>query len=264
MKFDELIELVKDDAHNIALERMNIYPSEIIGICLYRHKHEYTSDDDIIKRHNALGTINPKTGEVLSFDTVRNGILNGLDDKFVMNVIDFEEVSKLSKIWCLSTLDVAFIKTIDRIIIDLNSDDKVPFVDMYTVKKDNTILATTSSFDEAATITLRNEGGVMTNSRGKVIDLTKVSTFRDMERRILTPAVEVNGAILANTKIICTNMNLYASPNDSIPTRCINGTYYVYDNTEINNMVHICRKTISNGNDLTVPLGYIKKSELTT
>ena len=264
MKFDDLIEVVKDDAYNIALERMDIYPSKIIGLCLYRHKHEYSSDDDIIKKHNPFGTVNPKTGEILSFDTLYDGITNGLNDNFVMNIVNFEEVDRISKIWSLSTFDIAFIKTIDRVIIDLDDNSRMPFVDMYTVKKGNAVLASTSSYDEAFTIAQRNEGSVMVNSRGKVIDLTTVSVFKDMEKRIMAPSTSVTGQLSANTKIICNDINLYNTPQDSIPTRCISGTYYVYDDTEINDMIHICKKSISNGSDLTIPLGYIKKSELTT
>lgn len=264
MKFEQLIELVNPDAYNVAMNRMNILPSKIIGICLYRHKHGYSTDDDINRKHNPFGTINPRDGSTLSFETIYDGILNGLDDNFVMNNIDSDEVDRLIKIWYIKTYDTAFIKTMDKTIIDLSDRSKLPFMDIYTVKKDNTILLDTMFINEAIELAERNEGAIVTNSRGKVIDLNIVTNFRDMKVNMSKQPSNVYGTLAPNTKIVCTNLNLYTTPTDKTPSRCINGTYYVYDDTEINDMIHICNKTVSNGSDLTIPIGYVKKSELTT
>ena len=61
MTYDEIIDLVYPDANKIAIENKNIYPSKVLGLCLYRYKHNYTTDEDITLYKNPLGQKNPST-----------------------------------------------------------------------------------------------------------------------------------------------------------------------------------------------------------
>lgn len=258
MKYQELINTLKDEAFNVSIKEKNIFPSTIIGMCLYRYKHEYVTDDDILKKNNPFAILNPSTLETISFDSLYEGILNGIHDDFIVDAIDQDELKRIIGGWMLKQHDLSYVKSIDRIIIDLTDDQKQPFIDQYTIRKNECVILTTSSKEEVISMINKDDSLTVTNSAGKLINLKPIpATFS------VSGVKDLAVNLTANTKVVCTGINMYNTPTDTKPTRCLNGVYYIYDGKEVNGMYQLCQKKIINGEDIITPLGYVKKTDLT-
>ena len=257
MRYQELIDTLQESAFDVSIKLKTTYPSIILGICLYRYKNGYIEDTDITQLYNPFGVLNPSTLEKVKYDSLYNGIINGLENDFIMENIDSEEVSRLIKSWSLTKYDIAYLKSTDKIIIDLTNDQKKPFIDQYTVYKDNKIILTTSSLEEVISMVDKDDTLKVKNSKGKLINPKPIpTTYTNPNIKAATTEIS------SGTKVVCSGINMYNSPSDTKPSRCLNGVYYIYNGKEVDGMYQLCQKKIINGQDTVIPLGYVKGSEL--
>lgn len=259
MKYTEIIDIIQESAYDVAIKLKTIYPSKIIGICLYRYENEYISDEDILTTFNPFGVLNPSTLEKVKYTSLYEGFMNGLGDDFIINNIPEEKIDRIVKVWGLSQYDIAYFKTIDKIIIDLDDNQKIPFIDQYTVTKDNSVILTTSSLEEVLKMLEKDKSLQITNSKGKLINYIAPNNEYSAVSNIST----ITTNLTAGTKVVCENLSMYNSPTDSRPTRSISGVYYIYTGKEVNGMYQVCQKKIINENDVVIPLGYVKGDKLT-
>lgn len=258
MRYTEIIDVLQESAYDVAIKLKTIFPSRIIGICLSRYKNEYTTDDDIATLFNPFGVLNPSTLEKMKYSSLYEGIINGLNDNFIMDNLPEEDIDRLIKSWSLSKYDIAYLKSIDKIIIDLTDDQKIPFIDQYTIYKDNNVVLITSSLQEVLNMLEKDGSLQVQNSKGKLINPKPVES----RYASLTNVNVVTVNLSAGTKVVCNGINMYASVTDTKPTRSLNGIYYIYDGKEINGRFQLCQKKIINGSDKVIPLGYVKGGEL--
>lgn len=259
MKYADIIDILRESAYDVAIKLKTIYPSKIIAMCLYRYEKEYVTDEDILTTFNPFGVLNPSTLEKVKYSSLCEGVINGLDDDFIINNIPEERVDRIVKVWGLSQYDIAYFKTIDIIIIDLDDNQKIPFIDQYTVTKNNSVILTTSSLEEVLEMLEKDKSLQITNSKGKLINYIAPDNEYSAISNISTIATDLT----AGTKVVCENLSMYNSPTDSRPTRSITGVYYIYTGKEVNGMYQVCQKKIINDNDVVIPLGYVKGSQLT-
>lgn len=252
MRYIEIINHLKEISISVAAYEKTIYPSRIIAICIYRYKNGYVDDFDILNRNNPYGQKNPLTLEKMVFESLYDGLINSINDNFIIQSLDEDEITSIIKSWSLEMIDLIYIRTFDKHIIDLNVDEMRPFIDQYTVKRNNEILLTTFDIEEAKKVALANNGYIV-NSTGDTIDIVIKSV---PSARISTQKINVGSGI------VCHDINLYSHYNDTSPSRLISGSYYIHSSKTYNGMYEICKKTISNGTEIHIPLGYVFEKDI--
>lgn len=254
MTYDSIISEISDDAINVAISIKSAMPSEIISACLYRYKHELVTDDDILIKHNPLGVRDPKTRITNAYTCLYDGISVGATDGIILKSIPKDDMLLFIKTRNLRSFDLAYVKTAESDIIDLSIDQHIPFVDQYIVhKSDKTIALVTSSIEEVKQMLNINTSYITTNSRGKVMN------FKPAVRK---NSIATTVSITAGSKIVCTNVHLYAEYNSTAPIRNITGVYYIYESNNFGGRYHICKKSFIGNDELTVPVGYIKATDI--
>ena len=142
-----------------------------------------------------------------------------------------------------------------RTIIEI---DSTPFIDLYRVRKsfmDKTEKIATFDIDEAKKVCDEWLGYSVFNSRGKPIYVNalteEVKAKMDLEEHV--PAIVPK----TGSKIHLNAVNLYKSPDDTVPSRSITGDYYIYSAKKYNGryMVVKSAEDLSKGTDYII--GYI-------
>ena len=133
MKKSEIIHILKDPIKSV-IEKVGKgsvapnFASNMVALALYTYDNGGITDADIRDKNNPFGLQDPSTGEILSFATLEESILqcmgNDMDDKKE----EFEAICKANNLY---RLDKEFLATIKGSIIDI---DKTPNFDQYTVK----------------------------------------------------------------------------------------------------------------------------------
>lgn len=251
MKYQEIIDEIKESAIQVSMSVMTIMASKIVGICLYRYENKYCTDDDIKIKKNPLGQKNPSTSEMNKFTSYYDGLITGINDEYIMSNIDQDQLERLIESWSLRTLDLEMLKKYDKTVIDLSEDQKKPFIDYYTVWNGDKIALETSIMNEAKKAIVKHPSYKVTNSKGNPV------IFKD-ETKPAPPSAEV-AVICAGAKIVCSNVYIYEKVDDRVPARLLNGVFYLFDGIRTpNGRYAICKKV----SDVSVKLGYIRETDV--
>lgn len=238
MKKSEIIHIMKNPIKRVMdkFDKGEIhptFPSRTIAYVLYLYDKNIINDSIIKDNNNPVGLQNPSTtGEFLSFNTIDECLLEYIS---MPTNADFDDkYEDICKAFNLSRFDKQILESRSGNIIDIPEEERNPRVDLYTVKNENgDIIANVSTLDDAKKITKDNKKIIITNSRNKIINGTKV--VHGTTNMITT-------AITPGSSIICYNMNLYYNPRDSRPGRVIDGEYYIFDGKNVNGRYAICTK----------------------
>ena len=257
MKKSEIIHILKDPIKSV-IEKVGKgsvapnFASNMVALALYTYDNGGITDADIRDKNNPFGLQDPSTGEILSFATLEESILqcmgNDMDDKKE----EFEAICKANNLY---RLDKEFLATIKGSIIDI---DKTPNFDQYTVKDvTGADIAKTMNLEEAIEVkeTAVKKPAKIYNSRGTIIDGGK----KDMSTN-KAKIVSIN--LMAGTAIELNGHNIYAKPRDKFPSRAISGTFYLYDGKPVNGRYAICLKREFVGESTNCIVGYVNGKDL--
>lgn len=256
MKKSELFHLLREPALAVAVQ---IGPNDIdaqfiskfMAMAAYRLDNKKVTEQDITEKNNPLGLTNPSTGEVLSFNTLEEAILHAVTqfkELWEEDKMD-ERYTSIKKSHNLQRFDKEFIvQNTSGPIVDLPEEKCEPSVDVYTVSNNTgDQIYNTADLTEAEEVKAENPGSVITNTRGRVINGTKLFNKPNLR----------NLSLIAGAAVECSGLHLYKNLKDTHPTRVItNGTYYLYDGIEKYGRYAIC---VSAGMGI---LGYVNAEEL--
>lgn len=261
MKRSQMIQTLKDPIKNVMQKvgKNRVSPtfaSEIISFSLYLYDKKIITDSSITDKNNPIAMKDPSTGELLSFNSVEECLLqfiaNGEDIK------DNEEFNSkydgICKAYNLYKIDKELLQTIEGSIIDLPEDKKEPKVDLYTVKDEKgNIVAKFQDKKEAVKVADTMKKSTVTNSRNKIINGTKV---------VQGTTSMITTAITPGAKVILSGMNLYYKCKDNRPGRVIDGEYYIYDGKVVNGRYAICAKPEFASKVPTAIIGWINVKDI--
>lgn len=262
MKKTELIHIMKKSLEKV-MDKFNkgelhpTFPSHTIAWALYLYDGKVTNDRTIRDLNNPVGLKNPSTGEFLSFNTLDECMLRYIDQMNHEPITDndFEDkYDSIAKAYSLYRFDKQLLESKEGNIIDIPEDKRKPNVDLYTVKdQQGNIVAIASTESDANDLAKDVPKAVITNSRNKIINGTKV---------VKGTTSMVTTAITPGSPIICDGLNLYYKAKDTRPGRVIDGTYYIYDGKNINNRYAICMKPEFASKVPTSIIGYINIKDI--
>ncbi len=238
MKISEIIHMMKQPVENI-MDKFNKnelnpeFASRAIAYAIYSYQNKKTKDSDIKDKNNVYGFQDPSNGKTLSFNSIDECVLHFLEEKFEDE--KFEQVyPNLYKTFNLNRFDREFIREKNGNVIDIPEDKCKPSVDMYTVKTpDGTELNKTTNIEDAKAEKMKVAGSVIYNSRGAIVD--GVSKSKESDNIVST-------LLIAGSKVICNNLNMYYKLHDTRPGRTISGEYYLFDGKEVNGRYALCVK----------------------
>ena len=258
MKISEIIHIMKQPVENI-MDKFNKnelapdFASRAIAYAIYSYQNKQTKDTDIKDKNNVYGFVNPSTGQTLPFTTIDECILHFIEDKFENQ--DFEQVyPSLYKTFNLNRFDKKFIREKDGNVVDISEDKCKPAVDMYTVKTpDGKEINKTTNLEDAKNEKIKVAGSVIYNSRGAIVD--GVAKSKESENIVST-------LLIAGSKVVANNLNMYYKLHDTRPGRTISGEYYLFDGKEVNGRFALCLKPEFAGKEPNTVIGFVNAKDL--
>lgn len=261
MKRSQVIQTLKDPIKNVMQKvgKNNINPtfaSEIISFSLYLYDKKEITDSAITDKNNPVAMKDPSTGELLSFNSIEECLLQYVANKETpKDIEDFNsKYDGICKAYNLYKIDKELLQGINGSIIDLPDEKKEPKIDLYTVKDERgNIVAKFQDKKEATKVADTIKKSTVTNSRNKIINGTKV---------VAGTTSMITTAITPGAKIILSGMNLYYKAKDTRPGRVIDGEYYIYDGKVVNGRYAICVKPEFAAKVPTAIIGWINVKDI--
>lgn len=258
MKISEIIHIMKQPVRNIT-DKFNKdelapdFASRAIAYAIYEYQNKITKDSDIKDKNNMYGFSDPSTGKTLSFNSIDECVLHFAEEK--SENPKFEQAYPgLYKTFNLNRFDREFIREKDGNVVDLPDDKCKPSVDMYTVKMpDGTELNKTTNLEDAKEEKMKVAGSVIYNSRGAIVD--GISKSKESDSIIST-------LLIAGSKVVCNNLNMYYKLHDTRPGRTISGEYYLFDGKEVNGRYALCLKPEFVVKEPNTIIGFVNAKDL--
>lgn len=258
MKISEIIHILKQPVEDVMdkFDKNELAPdfaSRAIAYAIYGYQNKFVKDSDIKDKNNVYGFVDPSTGKTLSFTTISECILHFIEEKFENP--NFEQVyPNLYKTFNLNRFDRKFIKEKNGNIVDLPEEKCKPSVDMYTVKTPEGMeISKTTDLDTAKNAKVKVSGSVIYNSRGVIVDGKSKSKESDSI---------VSTLLIAGSKVICNNLNMYYNLRDTRPGRTITGEYYLFDGKEVNGRYALCVKPEFAEKEPNTIIGFVNSKDL--
>ena len=261
MKKSEIIHIMKDPIQKVMdrFEKGKIhpaFPSHAIAYALYLYDKKITNDSVIRDNNNPVGLQNPSTAEFLSFNTMEECLLEFCNRKEVNE--EFTNIyDSICKAFNLYRFDKQILQSKEGNIIDIPEEKRDPKIVLYTVKDETgNVIGTASTkidADKLAAGVMNNKKVIITNSRNKIINGTKV---------VAGTTNMITTAITPGSMIVCDGMNLYYKAKDTRPGRVIDGEYYIYDGKNVNGRYAICMKPEFAAKVPTAIIGYINIKDI--
>lgn len=258
MKVSEIIHIMKQPVEDIMTkfnknELAPDFASRSIAYAIYKYQNKNVKDTDIKDKNNVFGFVDPSTDKTLSFNSIEECILH-----FIESGIENEKFEQaypaLYKTFNLNRFDKKFIKEKEGNIIDIPDCNCEPSVDMYTVKTPNGVeISKTANLEIAKEENKKIAGSIIYNSRGVIVD--GISKPTKSENIIST-------MLIAGSKVICNNLNMYYNLYDNRPGRIISGEYYLYDGKEVNGRYALCMKPEFAEHSPNTVIGFVNSKDL--
>lgn len=255
MRNRDLVELVRDDVLETAkkIKADKNYPSTTISYMLWLYTNKLIDDDTILVKNNIRG-IRDEHDELVSFNTIQQGLLMELDkDQKPQEFLnDMKTICVSNKLY---DIDKIYAYSMNN-AIDLTAEQKKPSIDQYTVRSDiGATVGKATTLEEAVEVAeTASTKATIVNSMGDVVE-----TVGNSKKPIkTTEAVSLN--LEAGAQINIKDINLYASSHSTAPTRLISGTYYLYDGINYFGKLAICVKP--NPSSIEDILGFVNKDQL--
>lgn len=199
-------------------------------------------------KSDIIGVYDPKRliKKLLSFGNTLGNTLLEIIEAYKLNDIDKQVLDDLY--------------SGKRTVIEI---DKEPFIDCYKVREafgsNKTEVMVTFDKEEAIKECNKYYGYSVFNSKGDMVytnALTpELKAKMELESRIVTEKPK-----LLNNKVYLNRVNLYKSPDDKVPMRCVTGEYYICNDKRYNNRYMITDKP-ENINNSSYVLGYINAKD---
>lgn len=258
MKISEIIHIMKQPVENI-MDKFNKneltpdFASRAIAFAIYRYQNKISKDSDIKDKNNVFGFVDPSTGKPLTFNSIDECVLHFIERKTEDE--KFEQVyHNLYKTFNLNRFDREFIREKDGNVVDLPEDKCKPAVDIYTVKTpDGKEINKTTNLEDAKNEKIKVAGSVIYNSRGAIVD--GVAKSKESENIVST-------LLIAGSKVVANNLNMYYKLNDTRPGRTISGEYYLFDGKEVNGRFALCLKPEFAGKETNTVIGFVNAKDL--
>lgn len=258
MKISEIIHIMKQPVENIMdkFSKNELAPdfaSRAIAFAIYRYQNKISKDSDIKDKNNVFGFVDPSTGKTLVFNSIDECILYFIEHKIVDE--KFEQIyHNLYKTFNLNRFDREFIREKYGNVVDLPEDKCKPAVDMYTVKTpDGKEINKTTNLEDAKNEKIKVAGSVIYNSRGTIVD--GVAKSKESENIVST-------LLIAGSKVVANNLNMYYKLHDTRPGRTISGEYYLFDGKEVNGRYALCLKPEFAGKEPNTVIGFVNAKDL--
>ena len=258
MKNSDIVKICSEPLKTVAkkYDKNDIDPSfmsNTLGYILTNYKNNIISDDDITTKNNPIGIVDPKSGELKSYNTLEEAFIQFKESYYCdifNNKEENEEITKIAKAFNLYRFDKEILSSKPGNVVDLTEEESKPVVDVYKVEKRNNVVGVTSNLEEAEKMKEKNSGSVIKNSRGVIVG----EKCKTKSSKILSTKYD------SGTKIICDHMNLYKKFRDTSPSRTVSGEYYMYDGKVVNGRIAICSKPEFVG-DVKMIVGFVRAED---
>lgn len=257
MKESQLIRIMKDPITEVIdhVGKDNIgaaFYSKTIAYVIWLHRNHKISNTDITNKNNMFG-IADNDGNIESYSTVKECILHYIENGSVKESEFDNHYEEIAKQYNLYNIDKEFLGAIEGNIINIDEEKSKPIVDQYTVEEnDGSEIMKTSNLEEANKIKEEGTNRTVRNSRNRIVN--------NGNKYKSSSAVSV--VLKAGAQIECENLNMYYKVTDTVPGRCISGTYYLYDPREFGGRYAICTKPELAGKDKSNVIGFVNVKDL--
>ena len=156
MKNSDIVKICSEPLKTVAkkYDKNDIDPSfmsNTLGYILTNYKNNIISDDDITTKNNPIGIVDPKSGELKSYNTLEEAFIQFKESYYCdifNNKEENEEITKIAKAFNLYRFDKEILSSKPGNVVDLTEEESKAEVISITKSKKRKMLDKLNSLED--------------------------------------------------------------------------------------------------------------------